>query len=744
MEHAEPWANLRRSVPDIPQGIISTLLEKLRFQFMTPVQSCVIPMLCQNKDCAVQAETGSGKTLAYVIPLVYIVGKDTESGAAPSASPLALVILPTRVLAKQVFTVLLDFLLDKEIALLTGGADMALSANDGYAGVKVVVATPGRLFFELTSGRLDMRRTELLVLDEADKMAEVPEMPKIMEFLPKQRRTGLFSATLNAFSADHISRYLRNPHVVKISRQGVQDDDTFVIPENLSTWYTIVPYEEKPFFLARYIFELFLQHRALREGRAEGWTQPEDRPPVQKLIVFVLTCSLSEFLWKVFRLLTADCCIAESIGLYYLNGQQHSKKQRLQYEAFVGDTRFAVLFTTDIAARGVDLSDVSHVLQYDPPKQLNNFTHRSGRSGRVHRQGCAGIMLSPHEEAFATTLRQHGVALDQKESAMIFPVLSDLLSKPSLDSSGSARESSVLLFKHRITSLFSPANPHVLNSAPPQSDADEISMQIRTLRRSEKKLCRQKEDFERKIENARTLESAETHVSSMVKQFNNQVTKPLMTIQKKLATLYDQEAQHHNQRLYMYTHPFTAALREYQIADRDIFELCQEAFSSWVRGYQENDLKVVFDLARLPIGEYAVALGMLRLPGKLSELKSRFVIFRSPSGIDLDALPYRDARREEARKLRKAKEQNAKEQPRGQPKGRPKDEECAQVSAVSSLKAQESAQASVQPVSTSKGTKFASEKKLLDMLDKGSITEAQFDAMLDKLMENKNARKFKR
>lgn len=183
-----------------------------------------------------------------------------------------------------------------------------------------------------------------------------------------------FSATFDSVTEADLALLMRNPHVVKLYN-AAKEQDMYIVPHNLVMWYKVVPYEQKIYMLTKHINALRLQHEA-------------DDP--KKLIVFFMTCALSQYMsfafTHIFELLTE-----QEVGIYCFNGKQSQETKTKNYNAFLADTRFSVLFTTDISARGLDISDISHVLQFDPPKLIATYTHRAGRTARCYRSGDAGI-----------------------------------------------------------------------------------------------------------------------------------------------------------------------------------------------------------------------------------------------------------------------------------------------------------------------------------------------------------------
>ena len=359
-------------------------LQTLGFTAMTPVQQATVPLFMQHKDVVVEAVTGSGKTLAFVIPLVEILlrrERDTQLAA--------LVITPTRELAKQISDVLQVFLdaVETECGykkltqmLCIGGNDVLQEIQQFKANkASILVGTPGRLE-DLLNRQLvfNCKDLDVLVLDEADKLLDMGferSLTSILRKLPKQRRTGLFSATMND-AVDSLARAgLRNPVkiVVKTKRNDGSDADQRT-PSSLQIRYLIVTHGDKIVRLLE-----FLQSQ-------------QDL----KLIIYFSTCAAVDYYFKVIPALTQAC---SKLQFHSIHGKMDPKRREAVYQKF-SLARNTVLLCTDLAARGLDIPEVSHVIQFDAPQDSAQFAHRCGRTARFGRQGEALLFLDPSEETY--------------------------------------------------------------------------------------------------------------------------------------------------------------------------------------------------------------------------------------------------------------------------------------------------------------------------------------------------------
>jgi ATP-dependent RNA helicase DDX55/SPB4 len=353
---------------------------------MTPVQSAAIPYFMQNKDVAVEAVTGSGKTLAFVLPIVEILSRRTEPWCSGETG--ALVLTPTRELATQIAGVMSVFLQDTSLslALLIGGNDLQENiATINTQGAHVVVATPGRLVDVLS--RQDCKLAcfvhslEVLVLDEADRLLELgfeQSINTVLSYLPKQRRTGLFSATLNQDVKALIRAGMRNPVTITVKDKKTPTD-LMPTPKSLSNFYLVCEAKEKA-------LSLFTLLQNLHD---------------EKVIVFFATCASVSYFGTLTQRLFPE------LNILSLHGKMHSKRQRLftQFSSCIS----GCLMCTDVMARGVDFPSVDWVIQFDPPSCTKSFVHRCGRTARMGQKGQAVVMLLPSETPYVEflSLNQH-------------------------------------------------------------------------------------------------------------------------------------------------------------------------------------------------------------------------------------------------------------------------------------------------------------------------------------------------
>ncbi|KNE59716.1 hypothetical protein, variant [Allomyces macrogynus ATCC 38327] len=410
---------------------------------MTPVQSQTIPLFLKSKDVVVEAITGSGKTLAFVIPVIEMMLRKMKSEPLRKNQIGAIIISPTRELAIQIYSVLRQFLPDSPTnyrphgtdpdaadadangdadmdaapsttatgassepapknkksqlthALFVGGATSSLEddlAHFKQYGAHIVVATPGRLEEVLKRGighrtagasanaaLVNVKECDAVILDEADRLLDLgfkQALANILGYLPKQRRTGLFSATMTDALGELVRTGLRNPVRIAVKVEHAASGAVWRTPQSLDIGAVVVTESTKLAWLLACV-------RRWGQGR--------------KVIVYMATCKQVEYWYKALATIAA----AKDVPWHSLHGQQTAKRRAAVFQAFVDpSTDHAVLITTDVAARGLDIPNVDLVIQYDPPTDPKMFAHRCGRAGRAGRAGKAVVFLTENEDAY--------------------------------------------------------------------------------------------------------------------------------------------------------------------------------------------------------------------------------------------------------------------------------------------------------------------------------------------------------
>jgi ATP-dependent RNA helicase DDX55/SPB4 len=394
--------------PPLSPGVLKYIASK-GFHSMTPVQAVTLPLFLTNKDVAVQAVTGSGKTLGFLIPMVEMILRRTT--LLKSRQIGGLVLSPTRELARQTYAVAKDLCQYSSLPeplLLVGGTAVAEDlATFQTMKSDILIGTPGRIEDLLTRfDVMEMSELECLVLDEADVLLDLGfdmTLTNILSKLPKMRRTGLFSATGTAQGGSGAGSRgikelmtragMRNPVWVNvaIAAAGANVDEEKSLhqaqeqatPTSLTNYYVISPIEER---LSRLVAFL-RQHKD------------------DKIIVFFLTCACVEFFGAALQ------AVLEPQYVELLHGKLVQKRREKAMERFREQEHGAVLLCTDVAARGLDVTDVNWVIQFDAPQDPASFVHRVGRSARAGRIGSSLLFLSEKEEAYVDLLRKRKVPL---------------------------------------------------------------------------------------------------------------------------------------------------------------------------------------------------------------------------------------------------------------------------------------------------------------------------------------------
>ena len=332
-------------------------LDANKFETPTPVQSAAIPPALEGKDVLATAQTGTGKTLSYLIPVVEMMLKNETRGAQ------ALILLPTRELAMQVEAAFKTIRSNssQSVALVVGGLAERSQLDAIRRGARLIVATPGRLEDFLKRKLVHLEGIKILVLDEVDRMLDMgfqPAIARIATLLPAVRQTLCYSATLEGAVKDVARKYLNEPVRIEIG-------SVLKPAENVELRAFDVDADKK---------QELLEHLL---GVEQG-----------SFLVFVRTKHGAD---RVTRRLTRAGHSATQI-----HGDR-SQAQRNQALRSFSEGRHRVLVATDVAARGIDVANVAHVINYDIPKMAEDFVHRVGRTGRASAHGVASTFAAPAE-----------------------------------------------------------------------------------------------------------------------------------------------------------------------------------------------------------------------------------------------------------------------------------------------------------------------------------------------------------
>ena len=338
---------------------LARAVAEMGYESMTPIQEQAIPVVLSGRDVMGAAQTGTGKTAAFSLPLLQRMMKHENASTSPARHPVrALVLLPTRELADQVAQQVAAYAKHTNLrsTVVFGGMDMKPQTLELKKGVEVLVATPGRLLDHIEAKNVVLNQVEYVVLDEADRMLDIgflPDLQRILSYLPKQRITLLFSATFSPEIKRLASSYLQNPITIEVARPN----------ETASTvsqhFYSVSDDDKR-----RALRQLIKQHA------------------ITQAFVFVnskLGCA------RLARSLERD-----GLNTTALHGDKSQDERLKALDAFKrGDVD--LLICTDVAARGLDIKDVPAVFNFDIPYNAEDYVHRIGRTGRA---GASGLALS--------------------------------------------------------------------------------------------------------------------------------------------------------------------------------------------------------------------------------------------------------------------------------------------------------------------------------------------------------------
>ena len=362
-------------------------IEKKGFTQPTPIQAATIPLLLENsKDIVGQAQTGTGKTAAFGLPLIDML----EEGVRHVQ---ALVLVPTRELALQVAQEIASFKGDKKLFITTvyGGQSIQQQIRDLKKGVSIVVGTPGRIMDHLERGTLDISRISHLVLDEADEMLNmgfVEDIETILRSTPAEKRMLLFSATMPKEILSIARRYMREYELIAVKKEHLTTDLT----EQL---YVEVSGRDKFQALMRII----------------------DHEPDFYGLIFCQTKIETD---EVSHWLVDHGYPAEA-----LHGDV-SQNQREKILALFKKKKLNMVVATDVAARGIDVNNLTHVINYSLPQEAETYVHRIGRTGRAGRKGIAISLVTPGDSRkFAMIKRVAKAPIEKKK----LPVVAEIIHK---------------------------------------------------------------------------------------------------------------------------------------------------------------------------------------------------------------------------------------------------------------------------------------------------------------------------
>jgi ATP-dependent RNA helicase DeaD len=410
---------------------LNNAIKKAGFIEPSQVQAEAIPYVLEGKDLIAQAQTGTGKTAAFALPILQQleVNKDVEM----------LVIVPTRELAIQVSDEVFRFgkFLGVNTATVYGGSSYSRQLKH-IENASVVVATPGRLIDLLSSGRVELN-PKYVVLDEADEMLDMgffEDIKNIFTYLPKDRQTLMFSATMPKSIKELAERILKEPASVTITKKEVTN-------ENIKQYYYVVDEHERDDALLRLL----------------------DYKDPYKSVIF---CKMKKDVDRLSTFLVSQGYTAKG-----LHGDMEQRQREEVIKSFKNGN-LEILIATDVAARGLDVKDVTHVFNYQIPFDSESYVHRIGRTGRAGKNGTAVSIVTPHE--FKSLLRIQKDVGNSMETKII-PTIGDVQD----------RKQSSLLDKIRSQDII-PSSYETLDSLKDEYDLSIIAQKLLSVLISEEKV----------------------------------------------------------------------------------------------------------------------------------------------------------------------------------------------------------------------------------------------------------------
>jgi ATP-dependent RNA helicase DeaD len=343
-------------------------LEDAGYEYPTPIQAGLIPLALQQIDVVGQARTGTGKTASFAIPILERIQLKQDIH-----HPQALILVPTRELAVQVKDEVVKLSAGRRVHCVAvyGGKPIREQIEKLRKGAQIVVGTPGRVLDHLARGTIDLTKLKIVVLDEADRMLDIgfrPDIERILKRCPSQRQTLLLSATVPPPIAKLAERYMHEPQTVNFS-------PTDIAVETIEQFYFTVDPERKFDLLVRLL----------------------TREEPQQAIIFCRTRRGTE---KIFQRLSKKLKDVACIH----GDMNQSARDRVMVGFRSGRVR--VLVATDVVGRGIDVTSVSHIINYDIPAFCDDYVHRVGRTGRMGREGVAFTFVAPDEGPELTRIEE--------------------------------------------------------------------------------------------------------------------------------------------------------------------------------------------------------------------------------------------------------------------------------------------------------------------------------------------------
>lgn len=344
------------------------------YETPTPIQAAAIPKALAGHDLLAAAQTGTGKTAAFMLPSLERLKRYATTSTSPAMHPVRMLVLtPTRELADQIDQNVQGYIKNLPLrhTVLFGGMNMDKQTADLRAGCEIVVATVGRLLDHVKQKNIHLNKVEIVVLDEADRMLDmgfIDDIRKIMQMLPRQRQTLLFSATFSAPIRKLAQDFMNAPETVEVAAQNTTN-------ANVEQHIIAVDTFQKRNLLERLIVDLHMN----------------------QVIVF---CKTKQSVDRVTREL-----VRRNLSAQAIHGDR-SQQSRLETLNAFKDGSLRVLVATDIAARGLDIAELPFVINYEMPAQPEDYVHRIGRTGRAGADGVAISLMDESEQKMFEAIKE--------------------------------------------------------------------------------------------------------------------------------------------------------------------------------------------------------------------------------------------------------------------------------------------------------------------------------------------------
>ncbi len=358
-------------------GLSSEILRAINDQGYTeptPIQAQAIPPILESKDIMGGSQTGTGKTAGFTLPMLHRLQPHANSSASPARHPIrALILVPTRELAAQVYESVKTYgkYLSLKCTVVYGGVNIDPQIKDLRAGVEILVATPGRMLDHVQQKTIRLSKVEILILDEADRMLDMgflPDIKRILALLPQKKQSLLFSATFSEEIKNLADKILKQPILIEVTKRN-----------SMTNLVTHVVYQV---------------HRDHKRELLVHLIKSQD---LRQALVFVKTKHGASHLARQLK--------RDGIHATTIHGDK-SQLQRTQALAEFKRGEVQILVATDVAARGLDIEDLPHVVNFELPNTPEDYIHRIGRTGRAGTKGCAISLVSDDEAELLNSIEK--------------------------------------------------------------------------------------------------------------------------------------------------------------------------------------------------------------------------------------------------------------------------------------------------------------------------------------------------